>query len=334
MAGSSVPVIDISSLPLGGEERSATVARIGAACRDWGFFQATGHLLPADLIRRVWSETRRFFAQPDEVKTRASRSKDNARGWFNRELTKNRRDMKEVYDFGYVPHPDLPHEHPLNRTHDGVNLWPDSRWCPEFRPTLWAYFQACERLAFILLEAVGESLGVAPGRLTHEFSSGHTSFLRLNYFPVQDPLGGTRSSAGSGHLGIHHHTDAGALTVLLQDDVGGLQVCFDNHWVPVEPVSGALVVNIGDIIQVWSNDRYQAPLHRVLPSEGHERYSLPFFFNPAYETEYAPLPELRSDGSLPHYRPIKWSEFRLQRQQGDYADYGAENQIADYRVSS
>jgi isopenicillin N synthase-like dioxygenase len=97
-------------------------------------------------------------------------------------------------------------------------------------------------------------------------------------------------------------------------------------------VIGALVVNIGDIVQVWSNDRYPAPLHRVRASTDHERYSLPFFFNPVYEAVYAPLGALTNEESPPRYRPITWGDFRWKRQQGDYADYGAENQISDYRI--
>ena len=134
-------------------------------------------------------------------------------------------------------------------------------------------------------------------------------------------------------MGVHHHTDAGALTLLLQEDVGGLQVCLNNQWIPVDPVVGALVINIGDMVQVWSNDYYQAPLHRVLASDSHDRYSLPFFYNPSYDTQYAPLNALTSDKSPPKYRQITWGEFRLRRQQGDYANYGQENQIGDYRIS-
>jgi isopenicillin N synthase-like dioxygenase len=85
----------------------------------------------------------------------------------------------------------------------------------------------------------------------------------------------------SGRLGIHHHTDAGALTLLLQDDQPGLQVYHEGGWHLVEPRADALVVNIGDVVQLWSNDRYQAALHRVLASGKAERYGAPFFFNPA-----------------------------------------------------
>lgn len=333
MSDKSVPVIDITPLRSRREQRRNTIDRIGEACRDWGFFQIIGYDLSLALIGRVWQETRRFFALPTEAKAAVSRSKDNARGWFNRELTKNTRDMKEVFDFGHLPHPELPDHDPANRTRDGFNQWPDPSLCPDFKPTLREYFNACERVACRLLDAIGESLGVSGDCLTRDFANNHTSFLRLNFFPKHDPLHTDRQASATGHHGIHHHTDAGALTLLLQDDVGGLQVFHGDQWVPIEPVEGALVVNTGDIVQVWSNDRYHAPLHRVLASERRERYSLPFFYNPSYEAEYAPLDALTSEDSPPHYRPIRWGEFRWKRQQGDYADYGPETQIADYRIS-
>ncbi len=328
----AVPVIDIEPLGSDFAQRQKTVAQIAAACRTWGFFQITGHGIPDELISRVWRETKGFFALPIPVKNTVLRTKDNARGWYNRELTKTTRDMKEVFDFGYKPYPELPDEDPSNRTRDGCNQWPDAKLCPDFRQTMWEYFQACEHIALELLEVVGEGLGVSAGCLTRDFVDKHTSFLRLNYFPRHDPLHLAQQAAAGGHLGIHHHSDAGALTVLLQDHVGGLQVCLNDEWFPVEPVEGALVINIGDMVQVWSNDRYRAPLHRVLASEHRNRYSLPFFYNPSYDAEYAPLEALTNEASPPKYRPINWGEFRWQRQQGDYANYGQENQIADYRI--
>ena len=93
---------------------------------------------------------------------------------------------------------------------------------------------------------------------------------------------------------------------------------------------GALIINIGDVIQVWSNDRYRAPLHRVLANTTQSRYSAPFFLNPGYDTVYAPLAGAL-DGARPRYRPINWGEFRAGRAAGDYADLGEEIQISDFR---
>jgi isopenicillin N synthase-like dioxygenase len=111
------------------------------------------------------------------------------------------------------------------------------------------------------------------------------------------------------------------------------EVYRDGNWFLVEPRPDALVINIGDIVQVWSNDRYQAALHRVVASDRADRLSAPFFFNPAYATDYAPVPTTVDDAHPPRYRPINWGEFRSRRAAGDYADYGDEVQIAHYRVS-
>jgi len=129
-------------------------------------------------------------------------------------------------------------------------------------------------------------------------------------------------------------TDAGALTVLLQDGVGGLQVYNDGLWYDVPPVEGALVINTGDMMQVWSNDRYRAAMHRVLASNEIERYSIPFFYNPMAGTVVEPLPSVVTAGQPANYRPIDWSDFRSKRTDGDYADYGPEVQIAQYRIAS
>ena len=121
------------------------------------------------------------------------------------------------------------------------------------------------------------------------------------------------------------------LTVLAQDQVGGLEVYHGGEWIPVAPLGGAFVINIGDLMQVWSNDHYKAPLHRVRPVREVSRLSMPFFFNPPYATVVEPLTE--DLGEAPRYNPVPWGEFRGRRAEGDFADYGAEVQIADYLIA-
>jgi isopenicillin N synthase-like dioxygenase len=134
-------------------------------------------------------------------------------------------------------------------------------------------------------------------------------------------------------LGVGEHTDSGALTVLMQDEHPGLEVLRHGRWSLVRPVAGALTINIGDIVQVWSNDRYKAALHRVVVADPrHERYSIPFFLNPSYETTYEPLPPTVTPERPAAYRRIEWREFRGLRAAGDYADIGEEVQIHHYRA--
>lgn len=314
MATDAIPVISIAKL-----ERRGTLRALDAACSEWGFFQVVDHGLDDALIGTLHRQMRAFFAQPQVAKRAISRTAENPWGFFDRELTKNTRDWKQIYDYGPP---------------DGGALlpqWPAA--LPAFRPVVEAFYGACETLALRLLGAVAVNLGMAPGHLASAFAPAHTSFLRLNYYP---PCPNPARPAGlatpvAGHLGINHHTDAGALTVLLQDTQPGLEVYRRGVWHLVEPLRGALVINIGDIVQVWSNDRYEAALHRVIASTAAERFSAPFFLNPAYSAAYAPLPTTVDAARPPAYRPIVWGEFRALRAAGDYADLGEEVQISHYR---
>jgi isopenicillin N synthase-like dioxygenase len=312
---SSVPVIDITRL-----ERSATLAALDTACREWGFFQVVRHGIDDSVIQTLHREMREFFHLPTEAKRAISRTADNPWGFFDRELTKNTLDWKQIYDFG-----------PVAGTAERPQ-WPTQR--PDFKPAVMAFYRACETLAHRLLAAVSANLGMPPRHLSRHFIPDHSSYLRLNYYPVcpkpERPAGLCTPRAG--HLGVNHHTDAGALTLLLQDCQPGLEVLKDDVWHLVEPRDDALVINLGDIVQVWSNDRYQAALHRVIASEKTERFSAPFFLNPSYSTDYAPLPSTTDETNPPHYRPINWRAFRAGRAAGDYADYGEEIQISHFRI--
>ncbi len=313
MSTDNLPVIDLSDL---GSARVRDA--IDAACRHWGFFQIIGHGIDPQLLTGLRSEMRSFFAMPIAVKRAILRTADNPWGFYDRELTQRTPDWKQVYDYGPP---------------DGGAMapqWPAG--LPDFRPAVEAFYAACDGLALRLLRVIAVNLGMPPLYLDPLFRPAHTSFLRLNYYPPcpvpARPTG--LSTATAGHLGVNHHTDAGAITLLLQDEQPGLEVFHDGDWRLVEPRNDALVVNIGDIVQVWSNDSYHAALHRVLANAERERFSAPFFFNPAYSTQYAPLPSTIDDGHPPRYRPIVWGEFRARRAAGDYADQGEYAQISQY----
>lgn len=326
----ALPPVPIIDWPIGAKLPEGARAELDRACRESGFFYLRNHGLEAQ-VDALWEQVRWFFALPPAVKRSVARSEENSRGYYDRELTKNTRDMKEVFDFGPLAQPQLPDDHPLNRTQDGWNQWPAVPGGERFRRVLLDYFTACHATGLRLLGQLAANLDTSPALLTRDFSPRHSSFLRLNYYPLRDPLAGT-SAATTGHLGVHHHTDAGAVTLLLQDEVGGLQIRHGGEWIDVPPVPGTLVINIGDIVQVWSNDRYQAPLHRVVASARQDRFSIPFFLNPVYEAHYAPLDSLLGPSQPPRYRPINWGEFRFQRQHGDYGDFGHEIQVSDFRL--
>jgi len=312
----SLPIIDVSAL-----DRPETLAALDDACRRWGFFHAVGHGIAESVRDDVLRDARAFFAQSLEAKRAISRTADNPWGYFDRELTKNTPDWKQTFDYGPP---------------DGNALapqWP--RGLPTFKRSVLAFYNACEDVAFRLLHALARNLGLPPGGLDASFDPAHTSFVRLNYYPAcplpAHPAG--LATPKRGHLGVNHHTDAGVLTLLLQDGRPGLEVLNDGVWRLVVPRRDALVVNIGDIVQVWSNDRYPAAVHRVVVSRDAERLSVPFFLNPAYEATYAPLATTVGPSSPARYRPIRWGEFRSRRTAGDYADLGAEIQISHYRAT-
>jgi isopenicillin N synthase-like dioxygenase len=315
----TIPVIALADLA----ENESARRELDAACREWGFFQITRHGIDPQLIEDVHRQTRAFFSLPGKQKQEIVRTAENVWGYYDKELTKNALDWKEIFDVG-------PAE-TCGPVAGATPQWPEA--LAGFKETMLRFSDACMRVSHRLMAAISSNMGLEPEALGRAFRPD-TSFLRLNYYPVGDPPVQEHALATptSGHLGIHHHTDAGALTVLLQDDQPSLQVYRDGAWHTVEPRSDALVINIGDIVQVWSNDVYRAPLHRVLASVDVPRYSIPFFFNPSYATDYAPLPSMCTEDSPPRYRPINWGEFRAGRAAGDYADYGEEIQIAHYRI--
>lgn len=315
MSSENLPVIDITHLDSAGARRA-----IDDACRDWGFFQVVGHGIDESAIAGVRRQMRLFFAQPLATKREILRTADNPWGFFDQELTRHTPDWKQVYDYGPP---------------DGGVIepqWPAA--LPDFKAAILAFYDACDALASRLLRAISINLGMPAQALDQYFRPEHTSFLRLNYYPQcpRPERPADVSVASVGHLGVNHHTDAGAITLLLQEEQPGLEVLHDRAWRLVEPRRDALVVNIGDIVQVWSNDRYRAALHRGLVSAEAERYSAPFFFNPAYSAEYAPLPSTVSSHDPPRYRPINWGEFRARRAAGDYADDGEYHQISHYSM--
>lgn len=309
----ALPQLDYQRICMG-----LDLKQLADACRDWGFFELINHPLSKNICEDLLNQMKIFFSLPLSEKKTVERTSDNHWGFYDRELTKNARDWKQIFDTG--------HEHDFC-----IPQWPTQH--PDFRIVTLAYYTECERIAIELIRSLGRTLDTNSSNLADNFKN-HSSYLRLNYYPLcknpASPQSPTIPSAGE--LGVGHHTDSGAITLLLQDGRQGLQIEHGGAWRTVSTGEASLVVNIGDVVQVWSNDRYKAPLHRVLASDQHVRYSAPFFLNPSFNTSYSPLPSVVGAGKA-HYRPIKWGEFRKQRAAGDYANYGKEIQIDDFRIS-
>ncbi|EHA8591796.1 protein DMR6-LIKE OXYGENASE 2 [Cocos nucifera] len=335
---SGIPQIDLSPLldsPIldsgdaSPQALSDLLAEVDAACRDWGFFQVINHGVPSELVERVEAAARVFFAMPAEEKRTVRRDEVNPLGYYEAEHTKNVRDWKEVFDF-VVEEPAVI---PSPAEHAGVgvgglielwNQWP--KYPAEFREACEEYAKAVTDLAFKLLELIALTLNLPVKRLNNYFKY-QTSFIRLNYYP---PCPSPYLA-----LGVGRHKDSGALTVLYQDDVGGLDVRrrSDGKWVRVEPIPNSFIINVGDIVQVWSNDKYESAEHRVSVNTKKERFSTPFFFNPAHYVMVKPLEELVDDEKSPaKYKEYNWGEFFKTRKLSDFKKLEVENiQVTHFR---
>jgi isopenicillin N synthase-like dioxygenase len=322
MKKNDIPVINIERL-----FEPGTLAELDQACRDWGFFQVVNHGVSQTVLDELRDRMQLFFAMPRDTKRTIERTAENPLGYFDQELTKNTPDWKETFDYGPTA-PSAQGSGPLL-----VPQWP--RFVPGFKAAVQAYYQACERLAFNLLKAIALNLRTEPEVLLAQFQPRHTSFVRLNYYPVcpKPARPAHLETPRDGYLGVNHHTDAGALTLLHQADEPGLEVFRNAAWHLVALRPEALVINIGDIVQVWSNDEYRAALHRVRANAGKARMSAPFFLNPSYEADYAPLPGMIDASRPARYRAINWGEFRRLRVADDYADQGEEVQISRYAMA-
>ena len=310
-----VPTIDLSA------PDDASLAALDRACSDHGFFLIRGHGAD-DLIQRTWQQTRRFFREPRALKQSVERSEDNALGYYDRELTKRRRDHKEVFDF----------MDPAGPAGEQRNRWPKEP--AGFRATLTEFFDTFGTLSAQTMRLVHRALGLPPDVIAAHGGSHAVSTVRLNHYPVGDPVpAGERDGlAELGEVALGHHTDPGVITLLLQDDTGGLQAFTRNEeWIDVPPEPGTIVVNLADSVQVWTNDRYRAAVHRVVPMTDRDRYSIPFFYNPEVDAVIEPIAQLSSEG--PAYRPYTWREFIVSRMNDNYADLGAaDTQISHFRI--
>jgi len=323
----SIPVIDFKAFEAGGLAAIDQAALV-EACEDHGFFLLSNHGCEKQ-VEGVFAAAEEFFALPREQKIAVNRDAENPLGYYDRELTKQRRDQKEVFDFKAGGHIS---KNPLRHTR-----WPAQP--AAFRPALTEFFSAFTDLSEATMRMVLAALGLpeeAVGSTMEKgFGVAHTSAARLNHYPAHDPV--PLSERGSvtplGDMALHHHTDPGAITLLLQDDCGGLQARSRSHgWIDVPPRAGSIVVNIGDILQVWTNDRCTAGVHRVVPITSPKgRFSIPFFYQPRVDAVVEPW---LAGQEPPHYRAFSWQEYIRGRVTDNYSEIGEEDiQIDRYKVA-
>lgn len=277
----SLPVVDISALG-GGDAaaRARTAAELRAAARDVGFLYVTGHGMAPELFDGLLAAATEFFARPLDEKMQVYIGRStNHRGYVpvgEEVFYGATRDLKEAYDLAI----DLPADDPdyiAGNPMLGPNQWPD---LPGFRERVGAYYDAVLAVGRRLLQGFAEAMGEAPDALDPLVTKPATQ-LRLVHYPF--------NPEAKDVTGIGAHTDYECFT-LLHVTAPGLEVMNDaGAWIDVPPMPGAFVVNIGDMMETWTNGAFTATSHRVRKVQ-EERYSFPLFFNVDYATEVAPLP--------------------------------------------
>src|SRR3982751_5330326 len=274
----ALPIIDISALVRATPGRADVARRIGDACRAHGFFYVVGHGVDAALVAELEAVSRRFFAL-DEATKMQWRMAVGGRAWrgyfpLGGELTSGRPDWKEGLYLGT----ELPDEHPLVRARTpvhGRNLFPD---LPGFRSTVLAYMDAVTALAHRLMEGIALSLGLPADYFHRLYTADPLILFRLFNYPSRPVPAGTDA-----RWGVGEHSDYGLLTVLLQDDVGGLQVKTPSGWVDAPPGPGSFVCTIGDMLDRMTVGLSRSTPHRVAINEsGRDRLSCPLFFDPNF----------------------------------------------------
>nr|QEP99657.1 flavonoid synthase I [Plagiochasma appendiculatum] len=290
-----IPVISLKGIE-SESERARIVAEVGYACAEWGIFQIVDHGVPAELMKSMMENTLGFFKLPLDEKVKyatmpggfpvgyasgSHRADDDILDW--RELMVHRCLPKAVRE-------------------NDISIWPEK---PEtYRKTLVEYSDTMGDLVTSLLGLISESLGLPTSYIKNAVGGDDAEQkILFNYYPQCPQPDMT--------LGLRSHTDYGTITVLQQDDVGGLQAYKEDRdkWVTVEPIPGALVINLGDQIQILSNAKYCSVEHQAVVNSNQTRLSLVTFANPSSTSQMGPAPELLSEENPAKYRSYTMKEY-------------------------
>jgi isopenicillin N synthase-like dioxygenase len=305
-----LPVINISALTGGTGDRRSVAEQIRNACCDCGFFYIIGHGVDEALQARLESLSREFFAQllDTKLQIRMALGGKAWRGYFpvGDELTSGKPDQKEGIYFGA----ELTEDHPLVKAGTplhGRNLFPD---LPNFRKTVLEYLAAMTKLGHTLMTGIALSLDLEESYFADRYTTDPLTLFRIfNYPPLPD---------GQQAWSVGEHTDYGILTILKQDDSGGLQVKSKFGWIDARPVPGSFVCNIGDMLDRMTGGVYRSTPHRVRNQSAKNRLSFPFFFDPNFNAEVKPIQS--------NFIPVddtqeRWDQASVHDFNGTYGDY-------------
>lgn len=307
-----LPVINVAPLMRDDADGARrTAAQIGAACRDLGFFYATDHGVSLQTLAALNDASRRFFALPEVRKMEIAMARGGRawRGYFpvGGELTSGKPDLKQGLYFGEELGADDPRVvagWPLH----GANLFPQD--VPELKPAVLRFMHEATQSAHAIMEGVALSLGLDAQYFRANYTARPTLLFRVFEYPASD--------VGADEWGVGEHTDYGLLTFLAQDENGGLQVKTPRGWIDAPPIEGALVCNIGDMLDRLTGGFYKSTPHRVRNTSGKSRLSFPFFFDPAFDAEIVPLPaqvQAHDDSGE------RWDRANVHAFSGTYGDY-------------
>jgi isopenicillin N synthase-like dioxygenase len=302
-----VPVIDLGPF-LDGSDKEGVARRTAEVCERIGFLYVVNHGVPEGRIAAARQATLRFFDLPEERKREVHISgRRNHRGWrgFGEvNLDPNGpKDIKESFKVGA----ELPADDPdylAGQRMYGPNAWPSG--LPGFREAVYGYFEAVDRLRADLFRLFALALGLPEGHFA-PYTTKPIAQLNLVHYPAV-------SADAPRPSGVGAHTDYECFTILWQDENGGLEARnAEGRWVPVPPLPGSFVVNIGDMMALWSNDRFASTLHRASNTSGRRRLSFPMFCGTNHDAVIACLPSCTGPDNPPRHAPVVAGEWQAMK---------------------
>lgn len=306
VSSDELPIIDFAGFASGDTAaRQRLIDEVGRACRDIGFFYLTGHGLSQQLVDATFEQIRTYFAEPFATKMELAATTEHYRGYFPPRNITERRDIqggsmeafRAMLDLG-PDDPDVAAGTPLY----GPNRWPAH--LPTFRAALESFLAESMRLAADLREVFALSLGLDGNRFEPFFTKPLINLQPAHY------RGQSPESAGVKELGVGEHRDTGGLTLLMQDDVPGLEVRDrSGRWIEAPLLRGAFIVNIGDSMMAWTNGEFVSTPHRVVNRSTADRYIVALFMNPDYHCTVEPFAEFVSADRPAAFAPVHNGEY-------------------------
>jgi isopenicillin N synthase-like dioxygenase len=312
---SEIPVIDVSSA-MDGTDLAKVARDIHSPATGSGFFYIKNHGIDPTLMTQAFQVTKDFFDSPHDIKETIAVNTDQ-RGWMKTGMSRlagsKTHDLKEVFFWGAETAPDDPD---LCKPLVAVNQWPSDAF-PRLQKEITPYYEAVCQVGRTLMSALALSLG-QPEDFFNVAYAKPLARGQLVYYPPS-----SEADEAEERFGVAPHTDFGVLTLLLQDQSGGLQVCAKSgDWVEAPPLEGTIVCNIGDLLARWSNDRFASTLHRVINRTQNARYSIPVFFDPASDTMVDPR-DLGVAADACKYDPVKAGSHIAARNSKSFAQFRA-----------